>query len=243
MILDSLIRCFLTQSMSRRLAAGVGVLAVAAMAALSTAQQAATRGGNSLATVTFTLDFPQSNPEHYSIAVDAAGHARYECAGTIAQDSEQEAYKAEFQVSAGNREKIFAWTKQARYFAGKIDSGNRKLAFTGTKLLSYQDGQISNTARYNYSNLAAVQQLTALFQSMGATLDYGRRLTYYHRYQKLALDDELKRMETQARNNELDEIQGVESVLQEIFEDASVINVVRARAKELIEIGKSASEH
>ncbi len=217
------------------------MLAVAAMSASSIAQQTANGGAASTPTVTFTLDFPQSNPEHYSIAVDAAGHARYECAGTIADDSEEQPYKAEFQLSAGNREKIFEWAKQARYFAGKIDSGNGKLAFTGTKVLSYEDGQLSNTARYNYSNLAAVQQLTALFQDMGATLDYGRRLTYYHRYQKLALDDELKRMETQARNNELDEIQGVAPVLQEILEDTSVINVVRARAKELIEMGKNAT--
>ncbi len=89
----------------------------------------------------------------------------------------------------GESEQIFDWAKQAQYFAGKIDSGNNKLAFTGTKLLSYQDGQRSNTARYNYSNLAPVQQLTELFQKMGGTLDYGRRLAYYHRYQKLALDE------------------------------------------------------
>jgi len=218
---------------------GVGVLALATISAPSMAQQPANAGAASPATVTFTLDFPQSNPAHYSIAVEASGHARYECAGTVAEDSEEQTYRAEFQVSAGNREKIFSLAKQARYFAGRIDSGNGRLAFTGTKQLSYQDGQLSSTARYNYSNLAAVQQLTALFQDMGATLDYGRRLTYYHRYQKLALDDELKRMETQARNHELDEIQGVAPVLQEIFEDTSVINVVRARAKELIEMGNS----
>jgi hypothetical protein len=218
---------------------GVGVLALATISAPSMAQQPANAGAASPATVTFTLDFPQSNPAHYSIAVEASGHARYECAGTVAEDSEEQTYRAEFQVSAGNREKIFSLAKQARYFAGKIDSGNGRLAFTGTKQLSYQDGQLSSMARYNYSNLAAVQQLTALFQDMGATLDYGRRLTYYHRYQKLALDDELKRMETQARNHELDEIQGVAPVLQEIFEDTSVINVVRARAKELIEMGNS----
>ena len=122
-------------------------------------------------------------------------------------------------MSARNRERIFEWAKQAQYFAGKIDSGNHKLAFTGTKMLSYQDGQRSNTARYNYSNLAAVQQLTTLFQNMAGTLEYGRRLAYYHRYQKLALDDELKRMEAQAKNNELSEIQGVAPVLQEILED------------------------
>ena len=219
----------------------LGMLAVAAMSAPTIAQQTANASAASTAMVTFTLDFPESNPAHYSIAVDATGHARYECVGTIAEDSEEQPYRTEFQASAGNREKIFSLAKQARYFAGKIDSGNGRLAFTGTKQLSYQDGQLSSMARYNYSNLAAVQQLTELFQRMGGTLDYGRRLSYYHRYQKLALDDELKRMETQARNNELDEIQGVTPVLQEIFEDASVINVVRARAKELIEMGKNAT--
>jgi len=38
----------------------------------------------------------------------------------------------------------------------------------------------------------------------------------------------MKRMETQAKNNELSEIQGVAPVLQQIFEDTSVMNVVRA---------------
>jgi hypothetical protein len=219
----------------------MGTLALAAMSAPLMPQQMAGAGAVAPATVTFTLDFPQSNPEHYSIAVDAAGHARYECTGTVAEDSEEENYGAEFQVSAGNRERIFFLAKQAQYFAGKVDSGNRKLAFTGTKELSYQDGPRANTATYNYSNLAAVQQLTTLFQSMASTLEYGRRLTYYHRYQKLALDDELKRMEAQARNNELSELQGVAPVLQEILEDTSVINVVRARAKELIGKGSGAA--
>jgi hypothetical protein len=251
MILASLIRALLIRAFLIRAslicprigwrAVWLGMLAVAAMSAPTIAQQTANASAASTAMVTFTLDFPESNPAHYSIAVDATGHARYECVGTIAEDSEEQPYRVEFQASAGSREKIFDWAKRAQYFAGKIDSGNNKLAFTGTKLLSFQDGQRSNTARYNYSNLSAVQQLTELFQRMGGTLDYGRRLSYYHRYQKLALDDELKRMETQARNNELDEIRGVTPVLQEIFEDASVINVVRARAKELIEMGKNAT--
>jgi hypothetical protein len=225
--------------MNRWLTIGVGVLAVAAMAAPLMSQQVVNGSPASTATVTFTFEFPESNPQHYSIAVDATGHARYECAGKVVEESNDETYQTEFEMSAGNRGRIFEWAKQARYFAGKVDSGNDKLAFTGTKLLSYQDGQRSTMARYNYSNLAPVQQLTALFQSMAATLEYGRRLAYFHRYQKLALDDELKRMEAQARNNELAEIQGVAQILQAIVEDASVIKVVRARAKELIQMGSN----
>ncbi|MGB7600406.1 MAG: hypothetical protein WBM24_08885 [Candidatus Sulfotelmatobacter sp.] len=194
------------------------------------------------ATVTFTLDFPLSDPTHYSIAVDANGHASYECAVKDQEDAEEQPYRTEFNVTAANRQRIFEWAKQAKYFSGKVDSGNRKLASTGDKILSYQDGKQSYTARYNYSGLEPVRQLTTLFQSMEATLDYGRRLAYYHRYQKLALDDELKRMEAQARNNELSEIQSVKPVLQSIIEDNSVINMDRARAKTLIQMENDAAE-
>jgi hypothetical protein len=245
LIRTCLIRGFLVRAFGIRHASAccaIGVL-MAVMSPPSMAQQMANGGAASAATVIFTLDFPQSNPEHYSIAIDTSGHARYECRGKVAEDSDEEAYQGEFQVSPGSRERVFSLAKQARYFAGRIDSSNDKLAFTGTKVLSYHDGQRSNTARYNYSTLASVQQLTTLFQSMAATLEYGRRLAYYHRYQKLALDDELKRMETQARNNELNELQGVAPVLQEILDDSSVMNVVRARAKELIEMGSGVAGH
>ena len=222
-------------------AVGMVVLVIAARTALLLAQQTDGNRAASTAVVTFTLDFPQSNPEHYTMAIDAAGHARYECTGKVAENSEEQAYQTEFEVSARNRERVFGLAKQAQYFAGKVDSGNRKVAFTGAKILSYQDGQRSITAKYNYSSLPAVQQLTALFQSMASTLEYGRRLAYYHRYQKLALDEELKHMEEQAKDEQLSEIQGVTPELQAIVEDSSVINVVRARAKEIIEMGSTAA--
>jgi hypothetical protein len=218
----------------------VAVWLAVGMSRLAVPQQAAASDTAApTAVVTFTLDFPESEPTHYSIAVDARGHATYECAVKVEEDSEAQTYRTEFEMTAANRDRIFEWAKEAKYFSGKVDSGNRKLAFTGAKILSYQDGQRSETARYNYSNLEQVRELTTLFQNMAGTLDYGRRLTYYHRYQKLALDEELRRMEGQAKNNELSEIQGVAAVLQGIVDDTSVINVVRARAKALIQMASS----
>ncbi len=197
--------------------------------------------GPRTATVIFTLDFPGSEPSHYSIAIREDGHGTYESSAKVSQDSEDQLYESEFEVSAGNREKTFGLARQAGFFAGTLDSGNRKLAFTGTKTLSYQDGQRKNSATYNYSPMPAAQQLTALFQGLGSTLEYGRMLAYSHRYQKLALDDQLKRMEIQAKNNELSEIRAIAPVLQEILDDSSVMNVVRARAQKLIEMGKVAA--
>jgi hypothetical protein len=192
------------------------------------------------ATVSFSLDFPASDPEHYSISVTSDGHASYQCsARTLPESDERQTYQTEFDVTPATRARIFGLAAQAHYFSKKLDSGNTKLAFTGAKKLVYQDGRDTHTAEYNYSHMPAVQQLTGLFQSLASTLDYGRRLAYYHRYQKLALDEELKRMEAQLKNNELIELQALQPVLQQIYEDTSVLNVVRARAERLIAMSKN----
>ncbi len=218
-------------------------LALLFFSSMLAAQAPPNDDSSSAPVVTFTLDFPASNPSHYSITVDANGHATYESTVKADDSSDPDTYRIEFLMTPVNRSRIFEWAKQAHYFSGKIDSGNRKVAFTGDKALSYRNGEQSFTAHYNYSTLEPVRQLTALFQKMGGTLDYGRQLTYDYRYQKLALDDVLTRMEMQAKNDELSEIQSVALILQEIVADGSVINVVRARAKELIQMGSSAAPH
>jgi len=192
------------------------------------------------AIITFSLDFPNSDPEHYVISVQSDGKAQYECRGRISKDSDEtESYTAEFVFSDATRANIFNLAAQAHYFSGKIDSGNKKLAFTGAKKLLYKDGQRESSAAYNYSAVPAVEQLTTLFQGVASTLEFGRRLAHYHRYQKLALDDELKRMELQARAGELGEVAAVKPILQEIYDDSSVMNVVRARAQRIMEMGVS----
>ena len=189
------------------------------------------------ATVGFSLDFPNSTPEHYSFSIQPDGQTHYESSGRISNDSDERSeYQTDFSFSDATRARIFALAAQAHYFSGKVDSGNKKLAFTGAKKLTYKDGQRNNTAAYNFSSQPAIQQLTTLFQSVAATLEYGRRLSFYHQYQKLALDDELKHMEDQARRGELAEIQAVKPVLQQMYQDSSVINVVRARAERIMEM-------
>ena len=196
------------------------------------------RSAAQTATITYTQDFPGSDPAHYSIAVSQEGHARYESSGKLSDDSDEvETYQHEFELSPKNCGRIFELARQAKYFAGHVDSANSKLAFTGAKKLTYQDGQRIHSATYNYSRLPAVEQLTAFFQNLSATLEYGRRLIYYHRYQKLALDEELKRMEAQAKDGTLIELQAVQRVLEEIVADSSVLNVVRARAQRLVALG------
>ncbi len=190
------------------------------------------------ATITFSLDFPKSDPTHYVITTSSDGHARYECEARVSGDSDQTApYKYDFTLTPATRDRIFKLAAQSKFFSGKVDSGNRKLAFTGSKKLTYADARRTSTAEYNYSSETAVTELTDIFQKMAATMDYGRRISFEHRYQKLALDDELKSLESQARSGELQEVQALQPLLQQVADDNSVMNIDRARALRIIQLG------
>jgi hypothetical protein len=192
-------------------------------------------GAQEQAVVTFTLDFPGSEPSHYAISVASDGHSGYDSNGKLSPDSDGDPFHLEFPMSIETTRRIFELAARANYFQGEIDSRKKNLASTGVKTLTYKDSARSTTATYNYSPVAAVQQVTELFQSLSTTLEFGRRLEYFHRYQKLALDEELKRMDDAANRSDLEEMVAVVPILQRIVTDTSVINPVRARAQRMIE--------
>jgi hypothetical protein len=189
-----------------------------------------------LATVTFTLDFPGSQPGHYSVQVQSDGKARYQSSGRLLPESEEsDNFDYEFAVSPATREKVFDLSAKAGYFQRDLDSHRKHLAFTGKKILGYKDAHRSGESTYNYSPDLAVQELTNLFQGLSSTLELGHRLEYSLRYQKLALAEELKRTEESARLSPPVEIQAIAPILQQIIADSSVMNVTRARAQRLLE--------
>jgi hypothetical protein len=186
--------------------------------------------------VTFTLDFPQSQPQHYSIRVASEGSSRYQSTGRISRDSEDtESFEFDFALSGEMRDKIFRLARQAGHFQRDLDSHQKNLAFTGRKTLTYKDAGIAGEATYNYASDPAARDLTALFQDLSATLEFGHRLDYDHRYQKLALDEELKRMQEMAHDNQLVEPAAIQPILEKIVADHSVLNVARARAQQLLQ--------
>jgi hypothetical protein len=188
------------------------------------------------AAVTFTIDFPTSQPEHYSIRVQSDGAARYQSSGRLYADSDvTDSFDYSFSVTPETRQKIFDLAAKAGYFHKDVDSHHKGMAFTGKKTLSYKDARRSGESNYNYSADSSVQALTSLMQNLSATLEFGHRLQYDLQYQKLALEEELKRMEELARANELPEIGAIQPILDQIVADPAVINVSRARSQRLLE--------
>jgi hypothetical protein len=191
----------------------------------------------SRSTVTFKFDFPNAEPDHYVISVSSDGHASYDSNGRLSLQSETgEPFHLDFALSEATRTRVFDLAEKAHPFEGKIDSGRKNLANTGAKVLVFNDGAKTTEAAYNYSPLPAVQDLTAVFQQLSTTLEFGRRLEFYRHYQKTALDEELKHMEEQSNENDLQELAAVAPILQQIVNDASLMRVVRARAQRLLAV-------
>lgn len=191
-------------------------------------------------TVSFTIDFAGANPSHYEIVVPKEGSGSYSSNGKINDQSDAaDPAPIAFSISAATRKEIFDLAKRAKYFTGKVDSGRQNIANTGQKTLAYKDAGHNSQAAYNFSNIVAIQQLTSIFQGLSAALECGRRLTFFHKYQKLALDDELKKMEELNRENMLGDLQAIAPILKSIADDSSVMNVSRARALRLLSASES----
>lgn len=186
------------------------------------------------ATIQFTFDFPQSNPEHYQITVPNDGPATYRSNGDLGSGANPDDAPFEFTISEKTRNELFELAKKAHYFAGKLDSGNNRLAKTGSKTLAYKDDSHNTSATYNYSTDPAVQQITSVLQNLSTVLEYGRRLTWFHKYQKLALEDDLKQMEERQRENNLGDVQAIAPLLKQIADDPAVMRMTRARALRLL---------
>ena len=185
--------------------------------------------------MTFTLDFEGANPSHYRIAVSNDGHGTYSSNGQLNQGAEPgDPETLQFTLSNSIREQIFDLAKRTHYFAGKIDSGRKNIANTGTKTLAYKDADHAGQATYNYSPVPAIQDITTIFQGLSTTLEFGRRLTFFRKYQKTALDEDLKRMEQMEREKNLGDLNAISDVLNSIANDTSVMNVSRVRALRLL---------
>jgi hypothetical protein len=185
-------------------------------------------------TATFTLDFPGSVPSHYSLRVTRAGAASYESIGKLSPETEGDPFSYQFAMSTRNVTRIFDLAAAAEYFAKGVQVPKGKQANMGKKTLAYEDAQQRHDAVFNYSSHPEIQELTRLFQAIAATMEFARQLQYFHRYQPLALEDNLKRLEEMAKTDDLEEIAALAPILQQIVDDKAILNVSRARAMRLL---------
>jgi hypothetical protein len=185
--------------------------------------------------VTFELDWRAVDPQYYTISIDSAGRASYMSQPhTEPGETPGDPYLLKFTADPRDAAEIFRLAAELNYFQGKFDNLGKKVAQTGIKTLRYRNGAKQNSTDYNASTNPKLNELTALFQRMSTTFEFGRTLQNKMRYDKLGLDAILKRMEEMQRGGQLAELQAIAPTLTQIANDPSVMNVARQSARRLL---------
>jgi len=191
--------------------------------------------------VVFKFDWDQGRPwVKYTISVDDAGNAHFEGVGNPVESGDSDAYAQDFIMSDANRQKIFELTKKVDYFQGDLESKAKNIAKTGQKSLEYHGktatgGQtVNSAATYNYSSNADVQELTRFFQAVATTIDFGRKLAFQYRFDKLGLDARLYSLQEMYTTHFAEELQAIEPILQKIASDPNMMHINRVTANQLL---------
>lgn len=199
------------------------------------AQTSQTAGPPQAPTVVFRLSWDKGLPwSDYVLTVNENGATHFKGTGNPAESGNNDSYEQDFTMSEANLQEIFRLTKAADYFQGQFEAKQKNVAKTGTKTLEFHDPSLNTSTTYNFSPNPNIQQLTKLFQAIAVTIDYGRKLTYQYRFDKLGMDSRLKELVDLHANGMAEEMDAIEPILRKIAEDDGMMHMARIEAKQLL---------
>jgi hypothetical protein len=200
--------------------------------------------------IAFKFDWDQGQPwVRYTISVDDAGNTHFEGVGNPIESGDNDQFAEDFTMSDANRQKIFDLAKKADYFQGNLQGKQKNIAQTGQKTLVYQgrtgsgDQVIKSSAIYNYSPNNDVQELTRIFQAIATTIDFGRKLAFQYRFDKLGIDATLRSIQDMQASHYVEEMRSIEPILQKIASDPNMMHINRVTAKQLLNSPGSPGVH
>jgi hypothetical protein len=191
--------------------------------------------------IAFKFDWDQGRPwVKYAISVDDAGNTHFQGIGSPVESGDGDEYSQDFVMSDANRQKIFDLAKKADYFQGNLETRQKNIAQTGQKTLAYHgrlgsgDGTAATSATYNYSPDPNIVELTRIFQAIATTIDFGRKLSFDYRFNKLGIDARLHSLQDMQSTHYVEELQSIEPILQKIASDPNIMHINRVAAKQLL---------
>jgi hypothetical protein len=185
--------------------------------------------------VCFSFKWNEGLPwQSYSIHVQANGETHFNGTPNPAQGGDTDPVQQDFVMSEANRQRIFDAARKLHYFQGDLDSHLKHIAQTGSKTLAYQSALARGSSTYNYSQNPDVQQLTELFLGVATTLDYGRKLEWNYRFDKLGMNQTLHELEELQTGHRVEELNAIEPILRRIANDPNLMHISRQSAQHLL---------
>ncbi len=212
----------------------------ASSAALASAQQAAAPTVEQ-ASVWFNFVWDVGIPwQSYSFQVQTDGRVHFNGTPNPARGGDSDPVQQDFTISEANRQKIFEAARRLNYFQGDLDSHLKHIAQTGSKTLMYKSAQVQGSSTYNYSQNPDVQQLTQLFLGLATTLDFGRKLAWNYRFDKLGMNQTLTELQELQASHQVEELSVIEPILRKIANDPNLMHISRESAAHLLKTSGAA---
>jgi hypothetical protein len=213
------------------------LLSFVLLSAVSAAQQALTMPApiSGQASVRYGFDWSQGIPwQKYTIEVTADGKSHFDGVPHPDETNDSDAVQQDFTLSDANRQKLFELAQKLNYFRGDFDSHLKHIARTGTKTLEYQSPAIKGSTTFNWSQNSDVDWLARFFGGIATTIDFGRRLEFQYRFDKLGMDQRLKELEDLQASHGVEELDIIAPILRKIAADPNLMNISRESAHRLL---------
>jgi hypothetical protein len=146
-----------------------------------------------------------------------------------------------FHISESTCKLIFDLAKQTKYFDGDFEFRKHRIAYTGDRALGYSAPGVSHKAVFTWSDNPAIQQVSATFEGIAATIAAGPKLEREYKFEPLGLNQQLGNLLDRARKGYLKELAIIEPTLSRIANDPKVMRIARQRASQLLEIAKAST--
>ena len=203
-------------------------------AASAAAQQPASAAGDQ-PLVRYLFDWDEGRPWlKASITLDQACKTHFEGTPNPVDGGDSDPFQQDFVMSQANCSKIFELAKKLNYFQGDFDSHLKRIAKTGSKTLEYTSTTTHGSSTYNWSPNTDVQELTRIFGGIASTIDYGRKLAFQYRFDKLGMETRLKELEELKANHYAEELDAIAPILRKIANDPNMMNISRQAAQHLL---------
>jgi hypothetical protein len=183
--------------------------------------------------ISFTKEFPNSQPDYISITLRESGAAEFRMA-----PNEKPVLS---QLSPESTAQIFELARKLSLFEGVTIESGKKVAQMGKKTFAYENGAERNAVSFNHTESADALTLTSLFERLSNTQQHRDRLEYLLRFDRLGVTKELLQLEIDLNQDRLLEPSLLLPVLEKIQRDRSLVNVAHARAAQVVAKIRSAN--
>ena len=184
-----------------------------------------------------TYDRPGLSIPHWQLTVPPRGAAEY----TGKPDKGNDPGQVLFPLSSTGRAKLAAWLSHSKNLQ-PCETKAKNLANMGSKTVRYTPASGAEVqCTFNYTDNKSLSEMMDYTMAVVNTVQTGLELDRLHRFDRLGLDPVMIHLAEDVKAGRAAEVGAIRPTLQSLITDDALLDRVRAKAQQLLELAKQES--